>query len=99
MSNPNVNMSPDKLRMKQCYDLLNLISIESLHLSDVSFSLGKLIDSGYDNLTDEQKEEIVQETVTIDDLVTDIDYYFLRFKTISSLIKNHHEGEDTTNDS
>lgn len=99
MTNPNVDLAPNKLHMKQCYDILNLISIESQHLSDVSFSLGELIDSGYVNLTDEQKEKIVQETVTIDDLITDINYYFLKFKMIFSLIKNHQDSNAPTNES
>lgn len=92
MSNPNVNMTPDKLSMKQCYDLLNLISIEGRQLSDVSFELGILIDSGYDSLTDEQKETIAQKTAILNDFIRDIDFYFSRFKKISSLIKKHQEN-------
>ena len=93
MSNPNVNMAPDKLSMKQCYDLLNLISIEGRQLSDVSFELGILIDSGYDSLTDEQKETIAQKTAILNDFIRDIDFYFSRFKKISSLIKKHQENK------
>lgn len=88
MKNPNVDMSPEKLYIKQCYDLLHLISIEGRQLSDVSFKLGELVDSGYDSLSDSQKETIAEQTVILNNLITDIDFYFSRFKLISGFIQN-----------